>query len=389
MKLPKVVVLLLIVISIFTTGCETNTESPENLLNNNIIYDKNKNELYTFVNKSLDGTTLILPQNSSEVGQINELDSNIIAFQKKEDVNLNSNEVGFVIISKNDKGYILKDSYLEEGDEIEYANFYDLNHDGLDEVILLIKNNSSVTMNIYSIKNDKIEKISQVKPTWLDGYEKYTDMKIKIGLINDDLILDILMLNSDSSGDIYATVLNYDKNNKLNISNSIKMSNVKNLSESYMTLGKVYNNKNVKLVIGGDGSQKEWLKGIAKENGVEPQVLFTGALSREEVASWMNKCDVFVLPSRYETFGVVYIEALASGKPVIATFNGGAEDIINEEVGVLVEIDNVNKLAQAMEKVRENYNKYNPESLRNYCTEKFSANVIIKKIINVYKKVIR
>ncbi len=64
-------------------------------------------------------------------------------------------------------------------------------------------------------------------------------------------------------------------------------------------------------------------------------------------------------------------------------------DIINEEVGVLVEIDNVNKLAQAMEKVRENYNKYNPESLRNYCTEKFSANVIIKKIINVYKKVIR
>lgn len=103
----------------------------------------------------------------------------------------------------------------------------------------------------------------------------------------------------------------------------------------------------------------------------------------------MNKCDIFVLPSRYETFGVVYIEALASGKPVIATFNGGAEDIINEEVGVLVEIDNVNKLAQAMEKVRENYNKYNPESLRNYCTEKFSANVIIKKIINVYKKVIR
>ena len=155
------------------------------------------------------------------------------------------------------------------------------------------------------------------------------------------------------------------------------------------SFAKVYKNKNVKLVIGGDGSQKEWLKGIAKENVVEPQVLFTGALSREEVASWMNKCDIFVLPSRYETFGVVYIEALASGKPVIATFNGGAEDIINEEVGVLVEIDNVNKLAQAMEKVRENYNKYNPESLRNYCTEKFSANVIIKKIINVYKKVIR
>ena len=159
MKLPKVVVLLLIVISIFTTGCETNTESPENLLNNNIIYDKNKNELYTFVNKSLDGTTLILPQNSSEVGQINELDSNIIAFQKKEDVNLNSNEVGFVIISKNDKGYILKDSYLEEGDEIEYANFYDLENEGNKEIILLIEDKSTVTLSICRYENGNIEEL--------------------------------------------------------------------------------------------------------------------------------------------------------------------------------------------------------------------------------------
>ena len=182
------------------------------------------------------------------------------------------------------------------------------------------------------------------------------------------------------------TFVSYILVRKLKDNGSVNM-DTKNTENPWQA--KVYKNKNVKLVIGGDGSQKEWLKGIAKETGVEPQVLFTGALSREEVASWMNKCHIFVLPSRYETFGVVYIEALASGKPVIATFNGGAEDIINEEVGVLVEIDNVNKLAQAMEKVRENYNKYNPESLRNYCTEKFSANVIIKKIINVYKKVIR
>ena len=60
MKLPKVAALLFI-ISILTTGCTTSNESPENLLNDNIVYDKSKNELYTFINKSLDGTTLILP----------------------------------------------------------------------------------------------------------------------------------------------------------------------------------------------------------------------------------------------------------------------------------------------------------------------------------------
>ena len=150
-----------------------------------------------------------------------------------------------------------------------------------------------------------------------------------------------------------------------------------------------FNNEKVRLVIGGDGSQRQWLEGIAKNEGIENQVTFTGALSREEVAKWMNKCDAFVLPSRYETFGVVYIEALASGKPVIGTFNGGAEDIVTKDVGILVNIDNIKELSDAMDYIRKNNKEYQYDKLRKYCTEKFSANVIIKKIINVYKEVIK
>lgn len=150
-----------------------------------------------------------------------------------------------------------------------------------------------------------------------------------------------------------------------------------------------FKNKKARLIIGGDGSQREWLEGIAKSENIESQVTFVGALSREEVSKYMNKCDAFVLASRYETFGVVYIEALASGKPVIGTFNGGAEGIINENVGILTEIDNVDKLSDAMEYIEKNYKKYNKESLRKYCTQKFSSNVIINKIINVYKEVMK
>lgn len=150
-----------------------------------------------------------------------------------------------------------------------------------------------------------------------------------------------------------------------------------------------FKNEKVRLVIGGDGSQREWLESIAKSEGIENQVTFTGALSREEVASWMNKCDAFVLPSRYETFGVVYIEALASGKPVIGTFNGGAEDIVTKDVGILVNIDNIKELSDAMDYIRKNNKEYQHDKLRKYCTEKFSANVIIKKIINVYKELIK
>lgn len=150
-----------------------------------------------------------------------------------------------------------------------------------------------------------------------------------------------------------------------------------------------FKNKKARLIIGGDGSQREWLEDIAKSENIENQVTFVGALSREEVSKYMNKCDAFVLASRYETFGVVYIEALASGKPVIGTFNGGAEGIINENVGILTEIDNVDKLSDAMEYIEKNYKKYNKESLRKYCTQKFSSNVIINKIINVYKEVMK
>lgn len=152
---------------------------------------------------------------------------------------------------------------------------------------------------------------------------------------------------------------------------------------------KKFKNEKVRLVIGGDGSQRAWLEGIAKSECIENQITFTGTLSREEVASWMNKCHAFVLPSRYETFGVVYIEALASGKPVIGTFNGGAEDIVTKDVGILVEIDNIKDLSNAMDYIRKNNKEYEAYKLRKYCTENFSANVIVKKIINVYKEVLK
>ena len=102
----------------------------------------------------------------------------------------------------------------------------------------------------------------------------------------------------------------------------------------------------------------------------------------------MNKCDTFVLPSRYETFGVVYIEALASGKPVIGAFNGGAEDIVNKNVGILVEKDNIEQLSEAMNYIKTNINEYNPSEIRRYCTDKFSAKVIISKIISTYEDVL-
>ena len=152
---------------------------------------------------------------------------------------------------------------------------------------------------------------------------------------------------------------------------------------------KKFKDKEAMLYIGGDGSQRAWLEALAQENGVKKQIIFLGALSRDDVAKWMNKCDCFVLPSRYETFGVVYIEALASGRPVIGALNGGAEDIINNLNGYLVPIDDIDILAEKMIEVYDNIESYDEEEIRIDCLKRFSPKVIVNKIISVYKEVLK
>lgn len=149
------------------------------------------------------------------------------------------------------------------------------------------------------------------------------------------------------------------------------------------------NTDDCELVIGGDGSQRQWLESLANEEGISDKVTFLGALSREDVSKWMRKSDAFILPSRYETFGVVYIEALASGTPVIGTFNGGAEDIITEDNGYIVKIDDIDSLSNAMMEITLNREKFIPEKLREDCFKKYSPDVIADKIISVYKNIIQ
>ena len=155
------------------------------------------------------------------------------------------------------------------------------------------------------------------------------------------------------------------------------------------SFAKKFKYKEAVLYIGGDGSQRSWLEALTVENGVKDQIIFLGALSRDDVSKWMNKCDCFVLPSRYETFGVVYIEALASGRPVIGALNGGAEDIINNLNGYLIPIDDIDILAEKMIEVYDNIESYDEEEIRIDCLKRFSPKVIVNKIISVYKDVLK
>lgn len=149
-----------------------------------------------------------------------------------------------------------------------------------------------------------------------------------------------------------------------------------------------FRGKEVKLIIAGDGPERENLENLSKELGILEQVEFKGALNRDEVYKVMSNCNIFVLPSRFETFGVVLIEALANGKPVISTRNGGANDIVTDENGVLVDIDDIEGLGKAMVDLKLNYNKYNEEEIRNSCINKYSKKIITRQLEKVYSELI-
>ena len=103
----------------------------------------------------------------------------------------------------------------------------------------------------------------------------------------------------------------------------------------------------------------------------------------------MSSCNVFVLASRFETFGVVLIEALSSGKPVISTRNGGADDIVNDLNGTLVNIDDIDDLGKNMYSMYKNYNKYESSEIREDCIGRYSKEVIMQKLLNIYENIKR
>lgn len=144
---------------------------------------------------------------------------------------------------------------------------------------------------------------------------------------------------------------------------------------------------NFKLIIIGAGEMNSKLQQIVLQRNVAHQVEIMGRLDRIQVARELSKADVFVLPSDYETFGVVYIEALASGIPVIATRNGGADEIINESNGVLVDVNNVIELGEAMEFMYNKYLMFNKRKISEGCQANYGETVVVKAIMKEYEKI--
>lgn len=148
------------------------------------------------------------------------------------------------------------------------------------------------------------------------------------------------------------------------------------------------NNGDVYLHIIGDGYMRDELVLLATKLGVKDKVIFHGYKNAVEMTAIYEQCDCFALVSASETFGVVYVEAMAAGLPVIATKCGGPEDFVNDNNGLLVEVDNHKQLCDAIVFMYENYSSYYTDVLRSYVEENFSPESVARKIIELYNTIL-
>lgn len=154
---------------------------------------------------------------------------------------------------------------------------------------------------------------------------------------------------------------------------------------------KIMEDRNIdyQCVIIGDGVDFMMIKDYAKKLKHQERIRFTGVLEGQEYIDELASSDFLVLPSNYETQGVVLLESFACGMPVVSTKVGGIPEIVNESNGILVPPHDAEKLADAMQKMIVSYQDYNPNTLRDNIIKEFSNESIGKLLNDIYEKTLK
>jgi len=136
----------------------------------------------------------------------------------------------------------------------------------------------------------------------------------------------------------------------------------------------------------GSGNQLPQLQARVEELGLSARVRITGRASDKELIDYYNLCDLFIMPSKREGFGFVFLEALACGKPVIAgNRDGSREPLMDGKLGFLVNPDNAKEISDTIRSVFSNKeDRTNPKYLREMVKENFGLKVFNRKVEELF-----
>jgi glycosyltransferase involved in cell wall biosynthesis len=131
-----------------------------------------------------------------------------------------------------------------------------------------------------------------------------------------------------------------------------------------------------RYLIVGKGTDRSRIEKLIDENGLRDAVILAGYVPDDELADYYNLCDIFAMPSLGEGFGIVYLEALACGKPVLAGNRDGSRDALADgALGLLVDPENTDEIAAQISRAlrREHTHPilFNPRMLRQRVIELF------------------
>lgn len=259
---------------------------------------------------------------------------------------------------------------------------------------------AKVIKDKYGIKIVETEHWSEVNTThprsyirYLSSYYKYADRIVTVsealrGALKENFDVDSTRIYNMVSGTYFE---HHRDMNYVHHSRKIKLVSIGYLRflkgfdlliEALAGIGGSF--INWELTICGDGPEKEKLEMLIKNNGLENHVFLVGRKSKKEICEILLSSDVFVLPSRSETFGVVYIEAMACGLPVIATRCGGPEEYVTPDVGLLIEKDDVNGLREALDYMMKHFKEYDASRIAQKCYQMFSSDRIASEYIRLY-----
>jgi len=132
----------------------------------------------------------------------------------------------------------------------------------------------------------------------------------------------------------------------------------------------------VVYLVAGGGNDTPRLRAKTHDLGVAHRVVFTGLFAEEEKPDLYNLADVYVMPSRGEGFGFVFLEAMASGVPVIASAqDGGREAILDGRLGLLVDPTNPDAIRAAIEELLRRGSRQIPPGIDYFAFERFVERV--------------
>lgn len=170
-----------------------------------------------------------------------------------------------------------------------------------------------------------------------------------------------------------------------------RLSKVKGIPYLIQAFSEISKDYDADLMLVGSGPDEARLKKMVISKNIKDRVHFIPMVGKDKLREYLSKCSIFVLPSLFECMPVTLLEAMASGKPVIASDIPGPRDVIIHGIdGFLFEVGNIGELKKNLELCLQNQNifKNAGTNARRTVEEKFVFNIIADSYINLFKKIV-